>query len=496
MGRLATPIRYLDTVEMEAIHNAALQILDEVGMWIDSDEALDYLEDFGCRVNRNTRIVHFPKDLVNQTGERLRSDYSDPKRVPERMSVRYSEIYFSTRPHRVYTDFTTNTGGFCVFIYDLDGIRRTANMEDVRACIRLADALGNIDFMGLPVSAQEVPAVMQPVVMAAELVKHTKKLGGIEAFDRHDVGFISQIGEIVAGSSEALRREPVLVGYGEARSPLCIDRNMAEILIDYVKLGLPQSLDTMPNAGMTAPITPAGCLAQGIAESLGGLILGYAVSSNAIMSIDVCPSKADMRTGLFAYASPERMPMLAANTQMITEFYGCPGGTHGGKTDACFPGVQTGLEKMATMLFPPLAGSVGIGTLGHLENAVTFSPQQLVIDNELAGAVRKMLEGFEVTEETLGVEAIKEVGINGAFLEHPHTLTHLRDTTFNSGFFDRKNWDTGIRYEMQGLEQRAKERAGKLMAKETEPPLTPQQEKAIDEIVGAARKFRTANGQL
>ena len=486
MGKLVEPIRYLGDDEMQQIHQAALQILDEVGMFIDCEEALNYLEAFGCRVNYDRRHVSFPAGLVQSSVDRLRRAYADPGRIPQRMSVRYSQIYFSTHPHRIHSEFSTNAGGFSVFIFDLEGRRRLATMEDVRASIRLADALENITFMGLPVSAQEIPAPMRPVVMAAELVKTTRKLGGIETFDRLDVSYISRIAEIAAGGPAALRQNPVLVGYAEARSPLCIDRNMAEILIEYVKRGLPQSLDTMPAGGTTAPITSAGVLAMGIAESLGGLLLGYAVDPDAIMSIDVCPTKADMRSGLYTYASPERMPLLAANVQMMNEFYGCPSGTHGGKTDACYPGFQAGMEKIMSMLFPILAGSVGIGTMGHLENAVTFSPQQLVIDNELAGSVRAMLNGFEVSPETLGVEVIKSVMPGGSFMAHEHTLSHLRDETSPSRFYDRLNWDAVYSRPVRGLEEKAKHEAAELMQRETEPPLSPDQERAIDEVVAEA----------
>lgn len=496
MGKLSEPIRFLDSDEMSQIHQAALQILDKVGMQIDSEEALNYLENYGCQVNHDRRQVRFSPDLVQKTVDRMRRAYADPARTPQRMAVRYSQIYFSTLPHQVHNDFAANTGGFCVYIYDLQGHRRPASMADVRACIRLADALDNIDFMGLPVSAQEIPAVMRPVVMTAELVKSTKKLGGIETFDRLDVDFITRIAEITAGSPEALRRNPVLVGYAEARTPLCLDRNMAEILIEYVRKGLPQSLDTMPCGGTTAPITAAGVLALGIAETLGGLILGYAVDPNAIMSIDVCPTKADMWSGLYAYASPERMPLLAANVQMIGEFYGCPSGTHGGKTDACYPGIQAGMEKVMSMLFPLLAGSVGIGTMGHLENAMTFSPQQLVIDNEIAGGVHHMVEGFEVSKETLAVGVVKEVGPGGSFLGHEHTLRHLREEIFPSKLFDRLNWDAAYSQQVRGIEEKAKRVAAELMQREIAPPLSPEQERAIDEVVTEAWAKRRELGQL
>jgi trimethylamine--corrinoid protein Co-methyltransferase len=496
MGKLIEPIRYLNPDEMQRIHRAALRILDEVGMQVESKEALEYLQAFGCRVDFDRRRVKFPSDLVQATVDRMRKANADPNRIPQRMSVRYSQIYFSTMPHHIKTNFSASAGGFNIYILDLDGKRRLANIEDVRAAIRLADALDNITFMGLPVSAQEIPSVMRPVVMAAELVKNTKKLGGVETFDRLDVHFISRIAEIVAGGPAELRRNPVLVGYGEARSPLCLDSNMAEILIDYVKLGLPQSLDTMPAGGTTAPITAAGTLAQGVAETLCGLILGYSVDPNAIISIDVLPTKADMQTGNYNYASPERIVVQAANMQMMSEYYGCPSGTHGGRTDSTYPGYQAGMEKALSMLMPLLAGGVGIGTLGALENCMMFSPQQLVIDNDLVASVRYLLNGFEVNDETLAVDVIQEVGPNGSFMNHEHTLHHLYTEKDPSKLYSRVTWAAAHSERAVKLEEKARRTAEKLVQRETEHPLSPDQEKAIDEVVAEAWSKRKELGQL
>ncbi len=156
----------------------------------------------------------------------------------------------------------------------MDGRRCEATLEDVRKALKLADKLDQIAYTGLPVSAQDVPAKLRPVLMAAELVKATRKLGGIETFQRSDVRYITRIGEIVAGGREAHRRNPILVGYAEARTPLCIDTVMADVMLAHLEFGLPQSLDTMPSAGASAPMSAASVLAVGVAETLGGLVLG------------------------------------------------------------------------------------------------------------------------------------------------------------------------------------------------------------------------------
>jgi trimethylamine--corrinoid protein Co-methyltransferase len=237
-------------------------------------------------------------------------------------------------------------------------------------------------------------------------------------------------------------------------------------------------------------------LAQGIAESLCGLILGYSVDPEAIMSIDVLPTKADMQTGGYTYASPERIVVQAANMQMMSEYYGCPSGTHGGRTDSTYPGYQAGMEKALSMLMPLLAGSVGIGTLGALENCMMFSPQQLVIDNDLVGSVRCLLNGFEVNDETLAVDVIKEIGPNGSFLNHEHTLHHLYDEKDPSKLYSRLTWAAAHSERAAKLEEKARRTAEKLMQRELERPLSPDQEKAIDEIVAEAWAKRKELGQL
>ena len=339
------------------------------------------------------------------------------------------------------------------------------------------------EIAGLPVADQETPAQLRPIAMAAELAKYTTKFGGVETFRKQDIGPLVEIGCIVKGSLDALKAEPILVGYSEARSPLCLDRNMAEIFIEYVERGFPQTLDTMPSGGASAPVTAAGTLALGVAETLGGLVLGYAVDENAVVGVDIIPSYCDMQSGIFRYASADRMPLLVARVQMISEYYGCPSGVHGGKTDSCFVNVQAGVDKAMSTVFPVLAGAVGIGTLGHLENAVTFSPQQLVIDNEVVGHVRRTLQPIEVTDETLALDVIREVGIDGDYLSEMHTAEHFRDELFLSDLFETVPWEAAHAQEVRGAEAKAHAKAREIWEEEPSVVLDDDQLKAVDGVV-------------
>jgi len=103
---------------------------------------------------------------------------------------------------------------------------------------------------------------------------------------------------------------------------------------------------------------------------------------------------------------------------------------------------------------------------------------------------------FEVNEETLAVDVIKELGPQGTFFGHPHTLRHLRDVVLPSALLDRSNWAAVVSQEVRGIEGRAKLRAQELMARETVRPLSTEQERAIDEVVTEAWARRRERAQV
>jgi len=493
MARVHGRIRVLQDEEMNRLHSAAIEILERVGMQIRHPGASERLRDAGCSVDFERQRVRFPREVAEQAIAQMRRDFTLADRQGVEMPVRFSQVYFFSAPMRVRHSFTVNAGGFVPYILDLEGNRRPATMQDVRDAIRLIDGLEHIDMMGLPVVAAEVPERQRPVVMAAELVKGTRKIGGVEAWDAEDVRALQQIAAVVRGDDQASRKRPLLVGYGEVRSPLCMDPNMAEVFMESVKLGLPQTVDSMPCAGATAPASGAACLAQGLAESMSAVVLGYAIDSSAMLGLDITPGYCDMRGGSFPYAGADRLPLVAAANQLITEFYGRPGGCHGGKTDASTVGAQAGIEKALSIAFPILCGASGIGTVGCL-GSTTFSPLQVVIDNEIVGYVKRMLMGFEVEDLDWAVEAIAEVGPGGHFLGHPSTAQRFRGEFWLDHLFERLAFAAGDVPTPDMLVERARSKARRLLAEHNPEPLPSEKVAAIDEIVEASVAAKARRG--
>jgi len=488
MAKLSGRIRVLTDEEIQRVHDAALDILDTVGMKIYHQEAREILKESGCRVDDASLMVTFPPDIVETAVRWMRSDFLKPERIGLKQGIRYQEIHYYQRDTELFHDFTCNAGGFCTFIYDPDRKRRRATLADLHNSLKLVNALDDITHSGLPVSDQGIPHALRPIRMAAELVKYTTKLGGIEAWTVDDIRYIEEIAVVVRGDRERLRKEPCLVGYAESRSPLALDDNMAALFIEYIRRGFPQSLDVMPCAGTTAPASAAGTLAVGLAETLSGLVLGYAVDENAVLSIDFNGGYADMSSMLFSIAGPDRQALMGGWVQMLRERYGITAGVHGGKTHACEPGFQAGMEKMQSVMFPLLCGASGIGTVGQVENFMTFSPVQLVLDAELVRSVRRMFAGFEVTDETLALDAVRRVGPEGTFASDPSTVGMFRREFWLSPLTECINWDTYSKKALRGMENLAEEKAREILSRPLEPVLDDHQITEIDRIVAHAEK--------
>lgn len=135
------------------------------------------------------------------------------------------------------------------------------------------------------------------------------------------------------------------------------------------------------------------------------------------------------------------------------------------------PDAQAGHEKTITSLLPALAGANLIYGLGMLELGVTFSFAQLLIDHEIAGMVKRAVQGITVSDETMAVDLIKKVGAGKDFLAQKHTRQFMGPEQSKPKLIDRRmrgNWQSKGG---KDLAEAAREQAMQLLKTHQPPPL-------------------------
>ena len=148
-----------------------------------------------------------------------------------------------------------------------------------------------------------------------------------------------------------------------------------------------------------------------------------------------------------------------------------------------------GHEKTLTGLIAALAGANLIYGTGMVDSGMALDYGKLVMDDEINQSIKHIVKGFEVTEETLSVELIKEVGHAGDFLTHHSTLEHCADF-MNPKLMNRVNYDQWKSTGATDLHQRALERARQVLEAHEPPTLPLQTQKEIDEIIRETEKDR------
>jgi len=159
-------------------------------------------------------------------------------------------------------------------------------------------------------------------------------------------------------------------------------------------------------------------------------------------------------------------------------------------TDACLPDFQGGFEKGISAIVALLSGADGIGAQGLVGADQGASLEQLVIDNEWLAAVEHVLSlGVEVSDETLALDVIREVGIGGSYLAEEHTVRHMRETYWPSDLFNQKGWDAWTAEGGQDVYARAHARVEQILAEgyPPQPLLGPSTVAELDALMQDAR---------
>ena len=308
----------LTNEDLDAIHEATLELMHDYGVQMHGKEALDVLAGAGCEVDYEKDRVRFPKGLVNDAIESTPAEITLCGRDPKNDTVLGGKKV-------CYKNFGTG-----VFIFDpYTGELRESTKEDLGNVARFIDAIPEINCFSIAVTAgdvnQKVRSLHEAEVVLNNLTKNfAHDLEGIKNTQR----FID-MAALIQGGYDKLRERPIITMGACPNSPLEVNENETSIIRLSAKYGLPIDILSMGLCGATTPATMAGTLVCTNAEILSGITLSQILNPGNPILYGTSTTIMDMKTAQSPVGAPEHA-MCSAAVGQIGHYYGIPtnvGGT-------------------------------------------------------------------------------------------------------------------------------------------------------------------------
>lgn len=460
----------LSPSQCEEILLAAQEVLERTGVTVHDKEARDILKNAGCWVDGI--LVRIPSAVVDRA---LRSA---PKRVTL-CNNRTGSRDVLLEGHNAYF----GTGSDTPFTIDpYTGKRQRSTKESVSNACKVIDALPNLDFVMSMGIVQDVPPLISDRHQFEAQVLNTTKPIVTTAHDIYGFADIIEMCEIIAGGAEELRRNPFMTLYAEPISPLQHAWEAASKLILAARKGLPVVYTPCVMAGGTVPATMAGVLTQGLAESLSGLVLNQSTREGSPFIMGGVFTIMDMSTTIFSYASPE-FNLLMASLADIAHYLKLPMFGTAGCSDSNIVDEQAGIEAALSIAMTALSGPNLNHDVGYIEYGSTSSLEYLAINNDIIGMARRLVRGIQVTDETLALNIIDQVGPGGHFLAEDHTLKHFKTETYYPSLINRQRYESWQKDGGKTLFERANERVKNIIENYVPEPLPKDVQQKIRAIV-------------
>jgi trimethylamine--corrinoid protein Co-methyltransferase len=464
---------------MERIYEATLECLERTGVQVLNPEARELLGQAGARVDGLR--VRIPPQLVREAVASSPSSFT--------LWGRDGRASLEVAPGSVYF----GPGPTCTHFVDPEtGERRKTRRGDAALTARVCDALDNVDYvMGLGLIS-DVTSSLAPVYEFAEMVASTGKPILPWAYSVDNVSDIYQIAVAVAGGEEALQQWPFFALFATFQSPLVQTREDVANVLWAVEHGIPVVYLGGGTAGTTAPVTGAGSLVITLAGALSGLCIMQLRRPGTPVCLGGVPQAMDLRAAWPTYGGPE-MSLYSAALSEICRHLGLPFMGTAGASEAKVLDLQAAIESTFQVVLSVLSGATLIHDLGFLDCAGIGSLESLVMNDEIISMARRLLRGIEVTNETLMLDLIDQVGPAGEFMSRKETARQCRAEIWNPRLLDRQPW---VNWELGGsqtMHDRVRIRLQEILGTHNRPSLPERTQDAIQSILSAA-EARIAQG--
>ena len=469
-------LEVLSPAAIARIHEATLEVIERVGVRFPSQQALDIWEAHGAKVDRATSIVKVPAQVIEAA---LRTA---PPAYP--LAARNPAQDLPLDGHHVHI----GTDGCGIEVLDPWSLEvRRSSLKDVADIARVADALDQVGFHWVAVSAQDTdPATRTLEELLAVWRNSTKHVQTETVVTAEDARTAIEMAAAVVGGHDELRRRPVLSLMQCTISPLAHDGGPIEASLVAAEAGIPVGFMTMASCAFSGPATIAGSLVVGNAEVVSAMALMQLAYPGSPVYYAAAQTAMDLRSGAYTGGGPEDF-LFGAATNALSDFYNVPLSMGAFATGDKRSGWQSGLENGLSSFMASVTGADMLLGVGLLHGSRIWSFEQMILDAEIASIVEAVLRGIPFDDEALALEAIAEVGPGGEYLTLPHTRKAMKGL-WKATYLDRRTYGQWLD-EPDKYHREALERARTLLRDHQPEPLEP----ALDrELVGLIERHRLA----
>ena len=459
--------------DVEQLGDAVLTVLAKVGALYQNDEILKALDANGADVDYSRQVATFPEQMVCEFLDGVRKEASQAQSDDD-----------GHRPFKAPGEAVL-FHQLAQYFYDCEREeRRLGNKKDYIQLLKFGDVLHQEAGVGHCLLLSDVPAPIEPLEVTLLQFEYVHRPRGAYVQDMRQIDYLIEIEEI--SGIEGLHW---LANVGFS-SPLRLGKDVADRFAYKIKRDGPANVYVMTVSGAGTPVTVAGSIVVAAAEFIANWMAGRALNPNVGISAGTWIATMDMSTGEAGYLAPDALIRNFGLREFMRRWTGVSIGVGGGQycpTKA--PGLHAALEKayraMAVAAFTGQHPGVGSG---YLDGGLAISPAQLLLDREMARALKHLENPIDVSKEAVALETILEVGHASEtnYLEAEHTLERFRSELWLPELLERAGW-TGLDSEEQAL-NRAQKRVNDLVAAYRKPDVDEDKLAKIRQVVERARR--------
>ena len=439
------PVPVFSDDRIEAMHQMAFRVLEELGMKVLLPEARTIFREAGALVDEDSQMVRIGRDIVEF------ALHNAPTSIECRAGSRTRDLMLELGALAI------QTGAGSPYVTDLVGGRRPSTLADFESLVRLTQHFDVLHMLSPGVEAQDLPTHLRHYQVHRTQVLHSDKLPFVYSRGTPQVNDAFEMVRIARQlDTDSFASNVHCYTIINTNSPRQLDIPMAQGLIDFARGGQLSIVTPFCLMGAMAPITVAGAMTLSHAEALAGIALAQLAKPGAPVCYGAFASNVDMKSGAPAFGTPEQVKANLGSGQLARRLglpWRCAAGCAANVNDA-----QAAHETQMSAWGALLAGAtVLIHGAGWIEGGLTVSFEKLITDLEVMQIFAELCQPTPQADEDLAFDALREVAPGGHFFAAKHTMDRYRTAFYQPLIADWSNYGTWIERGSKDANARATE---------------------------------------